>query len=120
MVGVEGTVAGPGALNDASALAMACVLDAERAARQRIDQARLEVEQLAEASRTAARAVAERTERRMRAVTRAFESATAEQVAGVDALAIMLGQPHALSPQESAALQGVVHALAHEMIGWRP
>ena len=73
------------ALNDAAQAAIAEVLGAERDAREAIGHARLEVHSIDEAARAAARAVADRTERRVRAVVDAFERRLSQQLAAIDA-----------------------------------
>jgi hypothetical protein len=105
--------------NAAAEAAIAQVLRAERDARASIQAARLEVEHIAEGARAAARALAERTERRIRRVTRAFEADTAARLDQIHAQAAGLGQVPPLSEAESAALQRAVRAVAIDMVGGR-
>ena len=86
--------------NDAAEAAIARVLGAEREAREAIEQARLQVDPIVERARLDARALDERTARRIRAVVDAFERELAERLAEIDA----------------AALQRAVRALAAELI----
>ena len=105
---------------DSGSAAVARVLAAEREARADIERARLEVNRIAEAARADARSLAERTERRIRTVTGAFERALAARLAEIDAEAALLDTPVPLTPGELAMLQGAVHELARELIGAYP
>ena len=107
-------------LNDAAQAAIAEVLAAERDARDAIGRARLEVNGIAEAARAAARALAERTERRVRTVADAFERQLGRRLAEIDAEATQLDIAQPLGGDEIAALQRAVRALAHDLIGVRP
>ena len=108
------------ALNDAVQVAIAEVLAAERDARDAIGQARLEVNQIDEAARAAARAVAERTERRVLAVVHAFKRQLARQLAAIDAQASLLDVAQPRASEETAALQRAVQALARRLVGAQP
>lgn len=108
------------ALNDTAQAAIAEVLGAERDARDAIGRARLEVNVIDEAARGAARAVADRTERRVRAVVGAFERQLSRQLAAIDAQASQLDIAQPLTRDETAALQRAVQALAQSLIGVRP
>lgn len=107
-------------LNDAAQAAIAEVLAAERDARDTIGRARLEVNGIDEAARAAARAVAERTERRVRAVADAFGRQLSRRLAEIDAEATQLDIAQPLGGDETAALQRAVGALAQDLIGVRP
>ena len=107
-------------LNEAAQAAIAEVLAAERDARDAIGRARLEVNGIDEAARAAARALAERTERRVRAVVDAFERQLGGQLAAIDAQALQLDIAQPLASAETAALQRAVRALAQDLIGVRP
>ena len=107
-------------VNHAAEAAITRVLDAERAAREAVDSARLQVNPIAEDARAAARSVAERTERRVRAVVDAFERELAARRAEIDAEAARLDDPLPLTADELARLKQAVHALACELIGARP
>jgi hypothetical protein len=100
--------------------AIARVLRAEREARAALEQTRLDVARLAEDARLVARAVAERTEQRIRAASVAFESDTAAQRAAIDAEAADLCAPQPLSTAQAARLQACVRALARERVGPAP
>ncbi|HSC62737.1 MAG TPA: hypothetical protein VLD35_03830 [Caldimonas sp.] len=104
------------AYNDAAEAAIARVLAAEREAREAIERARLEVDGIVERARLGARALDERTARRVRAVVDAFERELAERLAGIEAAAEQAARPQPFSPDETAALQRAVRALAVELI----
>jgi chromosome segregation ATPase len=114
------SIAAKDALNNAAEAAIARVLGAEREAREAVDRARLQVNPIAEEARAAGRRVAERTERRVRAVVDAFECELAERLAAIDAEAARLDAPLPLTPDELATLQRAVQALARDLIGVRP
>lgn len=107
-------------VNHAAEAAITGVLDAERAARESVDRARLQVNPIAEGARAACRSVAERTERRVRAVVDAFERELAARRAEIDTEAARLDDPLPLTADELARLTKAVHALACELIGARP
>jgi len=102
--------------DDAAEAAMARVLVAEREAREAIEQARLQVDGIVERARLDARALDERTARRIRAVVDAFERALAERLAGIEAAAEQATRPQPFSEDETAALQRAVRALAAELV----
>jgi vacuolar-type H+-ATPase subunit H len=108
-----------GTFNDAAEVAIARVLGAERAARESVERARVEADQIAEGARLAARTLAERTERRIRAVVGAFERELAERLAEIDAQAVGLGTAQPLTGDDNAAVQRAVEALARELVGLR-
>jgi hypothetical protein len=108
------------AYNEAAEAAIARVLVAERAAGEAIEQARLEVDRIVERARLAARALDQRTERRIRAVVDAFERELAERLAEIEAAAELAVRPQPFSDDEMAALQRAVHALATELIAAAP
>jgi polyhydroxyalkanoate synthesis regulator phasin len=110
-------VADKGASRDAGQASIARVLVAERDAREAVERARQEVDQIAEGARAASRAVAERTERRIRAIVSAFEREAASRVAEIDAEADRLDSPQPLNAEELAALQRAVLSLARDLIG---
>ena len=109
-------IAGDKAYNDAAEAAIARVLVAEREARESIEQARLQVEPIVEHARLDARALDERTARRIRAVVDAFERELAERLAEIEAAAEQAARAQPLSNDETAALQDAVRALAVELI----
>jgi hypothetical protein len=98
--------------HDAVEAAIARVLDAEHAAREAVTQAGETAAEMVEAARGEGRAIAERTERRIRAVRATFEARTAAEVAALDALATDAGVRHELTPDESVRLDAAVAALA--------
>lgn len=111
------TIADEKAFNDAAEAAIARVLGAERDAREAVERARAEVDRIAEDARLADRALAERTERRIRSVVAAFERELAERVAALDSAAAGLTTPRALSTGELANLRRAVRVLARELVG---
>jgi len=106
--------------NDPAEQAIAIVLRAERDARASIERTQHEAGQIAEAARANARAVGERTERRIRAVVGAFERELAERLTEIEAQAAASAQPHPLRNDELAALGRAVDGLAQVLIGARP
>ncbi len=93
------------------------VLSAERDAREAIAQATREADTMNESARAAARALGERTERRIRALRAAFAARLAAEVDAIDvqAAAQDAGQP--LSADELDHLERAVAALAAELTG---
>jgi len=106
--------------NDAAEVAIARVLAAEREGREAVAQARLEAGRIAESGRLAERSIAERTERRIRAVVGAFERDLAERLAEIEAAAAQVASPQPLRPGEMASLQRAVRTLASELIAAPP
>jgi hypothetical protein len=106
---MEGNVVRPG--HDVET-AIARVLDAEHAARTAVDEAGVTAVAITEAARAAARALAERTERRIRRVRSAFEQRTATAVAALEAAAAEAAARHELTSDELARLDAAVAALA--------
>ncbi|MGZ8260333.1 MAG: hypothetical protein ACXWUL_07275 [Caldimonas sp.] len=104
------------AYDEAAGAAIARVLIAERAARDAVAQARLEVDAIVERARADARAIDARTERRVRAVAAAFERELAERLAGYDAAEAQVGQAQPFSDDDRAALRRVVRTVAEELI----
>ncbi len=107
---------GATAFNDAAEADIAQVLRAEREARAAVEQARLEVERIGESARSAARGLAERTERRIRAAVVAFERDLAVRLADIEAQSVGLDTAQPLSAAEAAALQCAVKVLAREWV----
>jgi hypothetical protein len=95
--------------------AIARVLDAERAARERIQRAGAEAAAREDAARAEARAIAERTERRVATVRAAFAARTARAVAAAAGEAAGLDAPHLLSPSDAALARAAATALAAEL-----
>ena len=106
--------------SDPADAAIARVLQAERDARQSIEDAHHQAESMAESARAAARAVAERTERRIRGVVGAFEQDLTRRLAVIDAEAAHMTAPHVLGEAELRALDGAVQTLASRLAGVAP
>jgi len=102
---------------DIAEAAIARVLDAERASRDAIARARSDAAAIAENARIAARALQERTERRVSAIRVAFDRHTASTLAALDAEAAALATGHVLSAEEEARLERAVAALAVDLTG---
>ncbi len=109
-----------GASNELAEAAIVRVLASEREARDAVERALLDVHRIAETARAEARALAERTERRIRIVVGAFERDLATRVAAIDAEADQLDSPQPLTAEELAALRRAVGALARELTGAPP
>lgn len=106
--------------DDPAGCAITLVLHAEGAARQDIAQAEQQAEQIVEGARARARALADRTERRIRAVVLAFEAELATRLAEIDAEAERMTKPQPLRAAEIAVLESAVAALARELSEGRP
>lgn len=100
--------------------AIATVLRAETEAREAIARSQAESAHVAEAARAQARVLAERTERRIRAVVAAFERERAQRLGEIDAEAAAVARPQVLTADELAALERAVQALARELTGGPP
>ena len=100
--------------------AIARTLAAERAAREAVGNARLEVERIVERARLDARAVDARTERRVLAVIAAFERHVAERLAEIDAAAEQVGRDHRFTDDEQAALERAVAFVAQQLTAAPP
>jgi len=103
------------AVFDAVDAAIASVLDAEHEARDAVAQAGETAAAMTEDARAASRALATRTERRIRSIRAAFEARTAADVAALDAAATDAGVPHELAPDERARLDAAVAILAADL-----
>lgn len=95
--------------------AIARVLDAERAARDRIRRAEADAAAREDAARAEARAIAERAERRLAAVRAAFAARTARAVAAAAEQAAELDAPHRLTAADSSLARAAAVALALEL-----
>ena len=113
-------VAEDDAYNETAEAAIARVLLLERAAREAVAQARLEVERIVEGARLDARSLDARTERRVRAVIAAFERELAERLARIEAAAEQVAHVQPFSDDEQAALRRAVQAVAEELIAAPP
>jgi hypothetical protein len=109
-----------GKSNELAEAAIVRVLAAEREACAAVEAALLDVHRIAEAARAEARALAERTERRIRKVVGAFERDLAARIAEIDAEAERLDSPQPLTPAELEALRRAVGTLARELSGVGP
>jgi SLT domain-containing protein len=92
--------------------AIARVLDAERAARDDIRRAEGDAAASIEQARAAARAIAERVERRLRRVRTTFETRAADEVARLDAAALEAAQLHELTPADLDRVDAAIASLA--------
>ena len=113
-------VAEDDAYNDAAEAAIARVLNAERAAREAVAQARQEVDGIVERARLDARALDARTERRVRAVIGAFERDLAERLARIQAATEQAARAQPFSADDDAALRRAVRAVAEELVAAPP
>ena len=99
------------------------VLRAERGAREAVAAAQAEVLHIAERARSHARALNQRSERRLRRVVACFEQDLAVRLAQLTAEGATLASHAALGgaeQAEQAALDAAVAALARELIGAEP
>ena len=108
------------AVGDPAESAIAEVLRAERDASLAIEATRSEAAHRAEAARASARALADRTERRIRNIVGAFERELAARLASIDADGAAVARPHLLNAEEHAELQRAVARLARQLIGGAP
>jgi hypothetical protein len=95
--------------------AIARVLDAERAARERVAQAEREAAAGEEVARAEARAIAERTERRLASVRAAFAARTARAVAAAAEAMAGFDAPHPLTADDATLARMAAAALAAEL-----
>jgi hypothetical protein len=100
--------------------AIARVLNAERDAREAVAQATRDAAAMNENARGVARALAERTERRIRAVRAAFEATVAVEVAAIDAEATAQDASGPLSTNDLERLERTIAALAAELTATPP
>jgi vacuolar-type H+-ATPase subunit H len=97
--------------------AISRVLDAERAAHDDVDHATRDAAAMVEEARGTARAIAERTERRIRTLREAFETHVAHEVAAIDAQALAQDERRELARDDLDRLDRAVVALANELTG---
>ncbi len=95
------------------------VLRAEAAARESIAAAHIQAAQIAEQSRSAARATADRAQRRIRRLRAAVEARVASEVATLDAEARALADDTP-GDDEPARLESAVELLAAQLTGASP
>jgi hypothetical protein len=96
------------------------VLSAERDAREAVAQATRDAAAMSENARGAARALAERTERRIGTVRAAFEAVVAADVAAIDADATAQDASQPLSADDLHRLERAIAALAAELTATLP
>ena len=108
------------AAGDPAGHAIATVLRAESQARESIAHAQQDAARMAEAARSSARELGERTERRIRGIVSAFERERAAKVAAIDAQALEMTHPHLLTDDEREAIDSAVRALARQLTGGQP
>jgi hypothetical protein len=99
---------------------MAQVLAAEAAARESVAQARNEARHTGERSRAAVRALAERTQRRVRHLRAAFGRTGDAEVAALQAQAEALSLPAAPGSGDAARIARAVARLAAQLTGGAP
>lgn len=100
--------------------AMAQVLAAEAAARESVARARVEAGHTGERSRSAVRALADRTQRRVRHLRAAFERAGDAEVAALQAQAGHLSLPAEPGADDAARIDRAVARLAAQLTGGAP
>jgi hypothetical protein len=103
------------ASDDAVEAAIARVLDAEHRAHDAITGAQEAAAAMIDASRAAARSLAERTERRIGTIRATFERHATAAVAALDATGHDAEARHDLTPQDEARLAAAVDALAAQL-----
>jgi vacuolar-type H+-ATPase subunit H len=91
------------------------VLAAERAARDDVVNAASESAAIVDRAREAARAIAERTERRMNSVRRNFAARAAREIADIDAEATAQDAVRSLSTEDLVRLERAVAALCADL-----
>jgi len=96
---------------------MAQVLAAEAAARESVARARTEAQHIGERSRAAVRALADRTQRRVRHLRAAFELAADAEVAAMQSQARSLSLPPDPGADEVARIERAVARLAAQLTG---
>lgn len=111
------TITDRNAADGAVEAAIARVLDAERASRLAVAAAETEAAAAVEAARATVRAIALRTEARIRGVRAAFERSTAREVAALDATAAEAAQARPLDADDEARLAAATSALAVRLTG---
>jgi hypothetical protein len=103
--------------NETVERAIARVLEAERLARVGIADARREGVETNETARATARAIAERTERRIGRVRARFEQRIAAEVAALETAAAALDMRYEPNAADRACLGRAVATLAAELTG---
>lgn len=99
---------------------MAQVLAAEAAARESVAQARTEAQHTSERSRAAVRALAERTQRRVRHLRAAFERTGDAEVAALQAQAEALSLPAEPGADDATRIDRAVARLVAQLTGGAP
>jgi len=103
--------------HEAVEAAIARVLAAERDALASVAQATHQADEIAEQARASARALAQRTDRRIRSVRAAFERALSERLEALHAEEARVAMRHEPSADELAALEQALRTLADELTG---
>ena len=98
-------------------VAIARVLEAERAAEQDVAGARQQALDIAEVARAAVRALEARTERRIRCLRAAFERITERDLAALAKASAEAGAMSALSATDESRVDAAVNALAASLTG---
>jgi hypothetical protein len=104
---------------DAIDQAIARVLAAEEAAQWSVARAATEAAQLREGARETARAIAQRTERRVRAVRARYEDRIASRVAALDG-ELPAPTRHVVDAEQTARLERALAFVAAELTGESP
>lgn len=110
----------PPSTDVAAEAAIARVLAVERDARDDVTRASSDASAIIESSRNAARAIAERAERRIRRVREAFADHAAQQIAAIDAEVAAQDAARELSPDDLLRLERAVAALSIELTSAPP
>jgi hypothetical protein len=95
------------------------VLVSRRRAVDAMARAEQDGARIVDGSRDAARRIAERAERRIRAMRAAFEAAGRAKLAAIDAEVERHGAAHELMPADDMQLARAVEALCNELTGTR-
>jgi vacuolar-type H+-ATPase subunit H len=111
---MRGTTSPSEAVADA---AIARVLDAERAAREAVEEATREADRIVDRARAAAEAVGERAERRIRRIRAAFEAHADREIARLDAAAARETGVRDLDAEDMARLARGIDAVCDELTG---
>lgn len=98
-------------------LAISQVLDAEVKARDAVRDAEAQAVAMIEVARTSGRAIAERTERRIRRFRAAFEAQASDAVARIAAEADAANAQHEFTASDLAQIDAAVAVLAESLTG---
>jgi vacuolar-type H+-ATPase subunit H len=100
--------------------AISRVLNAERSANEHVERATREAAAIVENGRAMARAIAERTDRRLRRLRAAFEIRGDRAVGAIGAQALAEAAAHDLAADDLARLERAVAVVCAELIGDTP